>query len=59
MSDLKSTLADIDRRSFLKLGAAGLGGMAVTNLQADETTLPVLKTQKAAPGAHRGYVWVS
>ena len=27
-------------------------------LQADETTLPVLKTQKATPGAHRGYVWV-
>ena len=26
-------------------------------LQADETTLPVLKTRSENPGAHRGYVW--
>ena len=26
-------------------------------LQADETTLPVLKTRSESPGAHRGYVW--
>jgi hypothetical protein len=37
MSELESKLADFDRRSFLKLGAAGLGGMAVSQLQASET----------------------
>lgn len=26
-------------------------------LQADETTLPVLKTERTKPGAHRGYLW--
>ena len=26
-------------------------------IQADETTLPVLKTEKAKPGAHRAYLW--
>ncbi len=26
-------------------------------LQADETTLPVLKTEKQKPGAHRGWLW--
>jgi transposase len=31
--------------------------LASSNLQADETTLPVLKTEKAKPGAHRGYLW--
>ncbi len=34
MSDLKSSLAAIDRRRFLRLGAASLGGMAVSQLQA-------------------------
>jgi len=28
-----------------------------TVLQADETTIPVLGTEKAKPGAHRGYLW--
>ncbi|MFQ5507171.1 MAG: IS66 family transposase [Planctomycetota bacterium] len=31
--------------------------LACAALQADETTLPVLKTEKAKPGAHRGYLW--
>lgn len=31
--------------------------LAQTYLQADETTLPVLKTEKQNPGAHRGYLW--
>jgi transposase len=26
-------------------------------IQADETTLPVLKTERSKPGAHRGYLW--
>ncbi len=31
--------------------------LASSNLQADETTIPVLKTEKVKPGAHRGYLW--
>jgi transposase len=31
--------------------------LASNCLQADETTIPVLKTEKAKPGAHRGYLW--
>lgn len=31
--------------------------IASTNLQADETTIPVLKTEKEKPGSHRGYLW--
>jgi transposase len=31
--------------------------LASSMLQADETTIPVLKTEKAKPGAHRGYLW--
>jgi len=31
--------------------------LASSCLQADETTIPVLKTEKAKPGAHRGYLW--
>ena len=31
--------------------------LASDNLQADETTIPVLKTEKEKPGAHRGYLW--
>jgi hypothetical protein len=31
---LENKLADIDRRNFLRLGAAGLGGMALTDLRA-------------------------
>ncbi len=34
MNDLESTMASIDRRQMLKLGAAGLGGMALADLQA-------------------------
>ena len=34
MADLNSKLAEIDRRNFLRLGGAGLGGMAVSQLQA-------------------------
>lgn len=31
--------------------------LASTYIQADETTFPVLKTEKAKPGAHRAYLW--
>ena len=31
--------------------------LASSVLQADETTLPVLKTEKQKPGAHRGWLW--
>jgi transposase len=31
--------------------------MGLDYLQADETTLPVLKTERSKPGAHRGYLW--
>ncbi len=37
MTDLRTTLANIDRRSFLKLGTAGIGGMALADIQAGET----------------------
>ena len=36
MDELQSTLAGIDRRRMLQLGAAGLGGMALADLQAAE-----------------------
>lgn len=31
--------------------------LASNMLQADETTIPVLKTERAKPGAHRGWLW--
>jgi len=31
--------------------------IASSMLQADETTIPVLKTEKQKPGAHRGWLW--
>jgi len=31
--------------------------LASDYVQADETTLPVLKTERAPPGAHRAYLW--
>jgi hypothetical protein len=34
MNELESSMATIDRRHMLKLGAAGLGGMALADLQA-------------------------
>ena len=40
MNDLKSTLAKIDRRRFLRLGAAGLGGISLADLQAAENDPP-------------------
>ncbi len=36
MKDLESTLAIIDRRRMLQIGAAGLGGMALADLQASQ-----------------------
>jgi hypothetical protein len=36
MNDLKSTLVEIDRRSFLSLRAAGLGSLALADLKAAE-----------------------
>jgi len=31
--------------------------IASSMLQADETTIPVLKTERTKPGAHRGWLW--
>ncbi len=37
MTDLYRSIRDIDRRDFLRLGAAGLGGIALTGLEAEAT----------------------
>ena len=51
MHELNSTLADIDRRRFLKLGAAGLGGMALADLEAAQGS--TTSHTHRAPDAHR------
>ena len=40
MTELESTLENISRRRMLRLGAAGLGGMALSGLQASQNTSP-------------------
>jgi len=47
MTELESTLAAIGRRRFLKLGAAGLGGMALAGLEAARA-----ETETTGQGAH-------